>query len=71
MLQRDGGMPVVQSSPQSLYDRRILRLAFLAPELHRDILAGRQPPLLSLEKLKSIDIPLAWNEQKAALGWPT
>jgi hypothetical protein len=47
-----------------------LRLAFLAPVLQRDILAGRQPPMLSLEKLKSIDIPLAWNEQKAALGWP-
>jgi DNA invertase Pin-like site-specific DNA recombinase len=70
MLEREGGMPVIQNSPQSLYDRRILRLAFLAPVLQRDILAGRQPPMLSLEKLKSIDIPLAWNEQKAALGWP-
>ena len=71
MLEREGGMPIVQSSPLSLYDRKILRLAFLAPELQRDILAGRQPPLLSLEKLKLIDIPLAWNEQKAALGWPS
>nr|WP_166179978.1 recombinase family protein [Altererythrobacter segetis] len=71
MLEREGGMPVVKSSPLSLYDRQILRLAFLAPELQRDILAGRQPPMLNLEKLKSIAIPLAWNGQKAALGWPT
>jgi DNA invertase Pin-like site-specific DNA recombinase len=70
MTQRDRGMPVIERSPQSPYDRSILRLAFLAPDLQRDILAGRQPPMLNLEKLKRMTIPLAWNAQKAALGWP-
>jgi DNA invertase Pin-like site-specific DNA recombinase len=70
MTERDRGLPVIERSPQSPYDRSILRLAFLAPDLQRDILAGRQPPMLNLEKLKRMSIPLAWNAQKAALGWP-
>jgi hypothetical protein len=63
-------MPVIHRSPQSPYDRSILKLAFLAPDLQRDILAGRQPPMLNLEKFKRMSIPLAWNLQKAAFGWP-
>ena len=35
-------MPIIAAAPQSLYGRRILQLAFLAPQIQRDILAGRQ-----------------------------
>ena len=54
----------------SPYDRSILRLAFLAPDIQRDILAGLQPPDLNLERLGNLAIPLAWSEQRVALGWP-
>ncbi len=71
MLTLKKGMPSIQSAPVSPYDRKVLRLAFLAPELQRDILTGRQPLSLSLEKLKHLDIPLCWKAQREALGWPT
>ena len=70
MVARDQRRPLVTVSPVSPYDRKILRLAFLAPDLQRDILAGRQPRSLNLEGLRKIEIPLAWSEQRKALGWP-
>jgi hypothetical protein len=69
MVARQGGIPLVEAAPETLYDRRILQLAFLAPDLQSDILAGRQPPTLNLEQLQKIAVPLAWIEQKTALGW--
>ena len=70
MVERDQRRPVVTVSPVSPYDRKILRLAFLAPDLQRDILAGLQPRALNLEGLRKIEIPLAWSQQRKALGWP-
>ena len=62
MLGRDAaGGPVIDAIPASPYHRKLLRLAFLAPDLQRAILAGRQPPGLSLKQL--LDQRLA-----AALG---
>lgn len=69
MVSRERGMPLVEVAPVSPYERKILRLAFLAPDLQRDILAGRQPPQLNLETLHKIAIPLGWREQRKALGW--
>lgn len=63
------GQPVLEAAPGSRYDREILRLAFLAPDMQRDILAGHQPPTLTLEALRHIDIPLCWKQQRRALGW--
>jgi hypothetical protein len=71
MLSREGGMPTVERAPASLYDRRILGLALLAPDIQRDILEGRQPPSLNLERLIGIALPLAWSEQRKALDWPS
>jgi len=70
MIARERGFPVVHTAPQSHHDRMILRLAFLAPDLQRDILSGRQPAHFTLEGIKRLEIPLAWHEQPAALGWP-
>ena len=70
MVPHKRGLPFVEASPGSPHIRRIQRLAFLAPDIQRDILTGHQPPSLNLERLKQIDIPLDWNEQREALGWP-
>jgi hypothetical protein len=58
------------SSPQVPYDRKILSLAFLAPDIQRGILAGKQPPMLNLERLTRLSLPLDWDEQRKMLGWP-
>jgi len=42
----------------------MLRLAFLAPDLQRAILEGRQPRGMTLARLIEIDIPHLWSEQR-------
>ena len=69
MLRTERGKPVIDTSPSSPYDRNILRLAFLAPDIQRAILAGRQPLHLNLEKIKKTTIPLAWSKQRKVLGF--
>ena len=64
------GLPLVDEAPRTAYERKILRLAFLAPELQRDILTGRQPPAINLETFLGSEVPLAWSGQREALGWP-
>ena len=71
MAERERGIPTVQTAPESPYDRKILRLAFLAPDLQHDLIAGLQPAGLNLERLMHEEIPLAWAEQRIALGWPS
>jgi DNA invertase Pin-like site-specific DNA recombinase len=69
LVQRDRGLPILTTAPASRYERELLRLAFLAPDLQRDILAGHQPPTLTLEKLRQMDIPVCWRQQRRVLGW--
>ena len=69
MLTHERGQPVMRTAPASPYERMILRLAFLAPDIQRDIFQGRQPMEFNLEALKKMDVPLAWSKQRAALGW--
>ena len=69
MLKTERGMPVIHEAPISPYDRRLLRLAFLAPDIQRAILDGHQPLHLNLEALKKMDIPLAWSKQRKVLGF--
>jgi site-specific DNA recombinase len=48
---------------------KVIRLAFLAPEIVEAIAEGRQPAELSTELLtKRIRLPLAWNDQKRLLN---
>jgi site-specific DNA recombinase len=49
------------------YVGRLLRCAFLAPEVVEAILQGRQPPQLTLARLCK-NLPLGWAEQQEALG---
>lgn len=50
------------------YVRRMLRLAFLAPDIVEVIAEGRQPRALTLQRLLN-PIPLAWAEQRRYLGF--
>jgi site-specific DNA recombinase len=70
MVRRERGMPFITSSPSMPYDRKILALAFLAPNIQRGILTGKQPPMLNLERLTRLSLPLDWHEQRKMLGWP-
>jgi site-specific DNA recombinase len=52
------------------YVSRLMRLAFLAPELVERIVEGRQPPELTAQSLLTsrVDLPPSWAAQKQALG---
>jgi DNA invertase Pin-like site-specific DNA recombinase len=71
MIELHRGLPYIETAPISRYNRDTLALSFLAPDIQRDILAGRQPSTLSLEDLRHMDIPLCWQRQRELLGWHT
>ncbi len=49
------------------YVSRILRTAFLAPDIVEAIMEGRQPAQLTIERLR-LGAPLAWTEQRKIFG---
>jgi len=52
------------------YFTRLVRLSYLAPDITRAILDGRQPRDLTAEKLPEHSrLPLAWHDQRTALGF--
>ncbi len=55
----------------SSYFTRVLRLAYLAPDITRAILEGRHPRDLTAQKLlaHSRRLPLTWPEQRRTLGF--
>ena len=69
MASSERGMPIFETAPGSPYDNRIQRLVFLAPDIQRAIIEGRQPAGLNLERLVKTNLPLSWNEQRKALGF--
>ncbi len=69
MLAHDSRGPRLEAAPTSIYERKILRFALLAPDIQRDIFAGRQPRAFNLEAFMQGDVLLAWVEQREALGW--
>jgi len=78
MLAQHGGGPVGRpeqalpgSAPDGPYERRLIRLAFLAPDLQAKILEGRQPRGLTLKALLRWEPPADWRSQRVefqALG---
>jgi len=54
------------------YVSRIIRLAFLAPEIVEQIVNGCQPPELTAESLLKdrTQLPLEWESQHRVLGFP-
>jgi DNA invertase Pin-like site-specific DNA recombinase len=61
------GFPYLTRAPDAFYQRRLIRLAFLSPDLQHAMLTGRQPPGLTLKKLMYMDLPIDWDEQKRCL----
>ena len=52
------------------YFTRLVRLSYLAPDITRAILDGRQPADLTADKLLAHSrLPLAWHEQRIVLGF--
>jgi site-specific DNA recombinase len=52
------------------YATRLVRLAFLAPDIVAAILAGKQPAGLTANKLMAdTRLPLDWRDQRTALGF--
>ena len=49
------------------YIRKILPLAYLAPDITEAILHGTQSPTLELKHLVGGKLPLSWNEQRTLL----
>ncbi len=55
---------------ESSYFTRIIRLTFLAPDITKAILNGRQPPGLTASQLmRDTRFPLDWKEQRNFLGF--
>lgn len=65
----DGALRQVDvAAPASAYDRKLVRLAFLAPDLQRAILEGRQAPGLTLSRLLDEPISPDWEHQRWMFG---
>ena len=60
----DGAFEGRGGVPKSSYDRRLWPLVFLAPDIQRAILEGRQPPALTLDQLLRTQIPTDWAGQR-------
>ena len=63
------GFPVLNAAPTQSYKRLLVRLAFLAPDIQEDILAGRQPPEFTLERFIHGKVPACWEAQRQQFGW--
>ncbi|MBX3560939.1 MAG: recombinase family protein [Sphingomonas sp.] len=51
------------------YIRKLVQLAFLAPDIQKAILEGRQPEGLTLADMLDMQIPDCWIEQRMRLGF--
>jgi site-specific DNA recombinase len=53
------------------YFTRLLRIAYLAPDIIEAIIEGRQPPELTANKLVRVKkLPISWADQREHLGFP-
>jgi len=48
---------------------KLFNLSLLAPDIVVAIIEGRQPASLSARSLMQVDLPLAWQDQRTALGF--
>lgn len=59
------------NSVNASYFTRVLRVAYLAPDIVEAILAGDQPPELTANKLIRLkNLPIDWPGQRQFLGFP-
>ena len=53
------------------YKRKLVPLAYLAPDIQAAITEGRVPAGLTLEHILKITLPAAWDDQRRILGFQT
>ncbi|PZO40713.1 MAG: hypothetical protein DCE92_01835 [Alphaproteobacteria bacterium] len=53
------------------YKRKLVPLAYLAPDIQSAITQGRLPAGLTLEHMLKITLPAAWDDQRRILGFKT
>jgi len=59
-----------RSGLSNSYVKKLMPLAFLAPDIIESIIAGKQPAHLTTQMLiRQVNIPLDWEEQKRVLGF--
>jgi DNA invertase Pin-like site-specific DNA recombinase len=51
------------------FERRLVELAFLAPDIQRAILEGRQPAGLTMRQIIDVGVPLGWSQQRELFGF--
>jgi hypothetical protein len=61
---------VPDQAPDDAFDRKRVRLAFLAPDIQRALLEGRRPPGLTLKGVLNADMPPCWEDQRRMFGFP-
>jgi len=66
---RDGAFTGLATPPSGAYERRLWPLVFLAPDIQRAILEGRQPPALTLDHLMKLRLATDWAAQRRQLGF--
>ncbi|RZI98567.1 MAG: recombinase family protein [Brevundimonas sp.] len=59
--------PAVRGQSLTVYDRRLIGLAFLAPDLQRSILSGTFPRAVTLAELLRIKLPARWSAQRETI----
>jgi site-specific DNA recombinase len=73
LVQSDGvafAALAVRAGVSRSYFTRVVRLSYLAPDIAQAILEGCQPCDLTAEKLLAHSrLPLAWQDQRTALGF--
>jgi DNA invertase Pin-like site-specific DNA recombinase len=59
-----------QAEVSRCYVSKVIQMRFLAPDIVRAILSGKQPPMLTADKLmRSVPPPVDWQEQRRLLGF--
>jgi site-specific DNA recombinase len=65
----DGGFEAGQKLRlANTHERRLCRLAFLAPDIQQRIMDGHQPLNMTLERLIKEGVPTSWAEQRRRFG---
>lgn len=72
-LNPSAGLDALQGAraPKDSYVRRVVQMAYLAPDIQQAILDGRQPPGLTAQQIMDRRLPVAWADQRRALGFPS
>ena len=61
----------VQININASYFTRVLRIAYLAPDIIQAIVDGKQPPELTANRLVGLkNLPIDWPGQREYLGFP-